>query len=180
MAGKSRRRAPHRAAGDGRETTAASPGRGERGGAAARSAPAARGAASHLLVRTGELVCALPLVAVRRVVKALSIHPLPGAAPELKGLAEFGGEPLPVLDLGRMVSAPPGANPPFPVTVIVWTGSQEVERELVGLAADEAMDLVDIPPGSIVLGDGGLVLGEAPVAGGAVRVLDLAALGKTA
>jgi chemotaxis signal transduction protein len=77
---------------------------------------------SHLLVQAGEYVCALPLVSVRRVVRSLTVHPLPGSAPELEGLAEFGGEPLPVLNLARMVNAAPGANPSYPVTVVVWAG----------------------------------------------------------
>jgi chemotaxis signal transduction protein len=132
---------------------------------------------SHLLVQAGEYVCALPLVAVRRVVRALTVHPLPGAAPELKGLAEFGGEPLPVLNLARLVNAAPGANPAYPVTIVVWVGSQET-REQVGLAADAALEVVDVAPGSIVHGDGGFILGEAPIAGKVVRVLDLAALGR--
>ena len=45
---------------------------------------------THLLVRAGEYACALPLAQVRRVVRSLTVHPLPGAAGELEGLAEFG------------------------------------------------------------------------------------------
>jgi chemotaxis signal transduction protein len=137
----------------------------------------AQGLGSHLLVRAGEYVCALPLPAVRRVVRALPLHPLPGSAPELKGLAEFGGEPLAVLDLARLVSAPPGGNPACPVTVVAWAGPADA-RDLVGLAADAALEVVQVPPGATVGGDGGLVLGEAQVAGEVVRVLDLEALGR--
>ncbi len=137
----------------------------------------AQGLGSHLLVRAGEYVCALPLGSVRRVVRALPLHPLPGSAPELKGLAEFGGEPLAVLDLSRLVAAPPAANPVCPVTVVAWAGPPEA-RDLVGLAADAALEVVSVPPGSTVGGDGGLVLGEASVGGEVVRVLDLEALGR--
>jgi chemotaxis signal transduction protein len=132
---------------------------------------------SHLLVQAGEYVCALPLVSVRRVVRALTVHPLPGSAPELAGLAEFGGEPLPVLNLARMVNAAPGANPAYPVTVVVWTGPAEA-REMMGLAADAALEVVDVPPASVVVGDGSFLLGEAPVGGRVVRVLNLEALGR--
>ena len=62
-------------------------------------------------MRAGEYACALPLAAVRRVVRALTVHPLPGAAGELEGLAEFGGEPLPVLNLARLVNALAGSQP---------------------------------------------------------------------
>ena len=131
---------------------------------------------SHLLVRAGEVLCALPLHGVRRVVRALPTYPLPGAAPELLGLAEFAGEPLPVLDLGRLLSAPPGATPTLPVTVVVWVGPP-VARELVGLAADEAREVIELPLDRLVAGNGGLVRGEISFTGEAIRVFDLDALG---
>lgn len=133
-------------------------------------------AATHLLVRTGELVCALPLAAVRRVMRALPVHPLPASAPELAGLAEFAGEPLPVLDLARLVDAPPSGTPAFPVTVVVWSGPAG-RRELVGLAADAALEVAAVPRGEVVGGPGGFVVGEARVLGATVRVLDPAVLG---
>jgi chemotaxis signal transduction protein len=138
--------------------------------------PQARHEGTHLLVRAGEYACALPMASVRRVVRALTVHPLPGAADELEGLAEFAGEPLPVLNLGRLVHAPPGANPAYPVTVVVWVGPAEA-REMVGLAADAALEVVHVPAEALVAGDGGLLLGEAPVGGEVVRVLNLEALG---
>jgi len=141
------------------------------------SGAAPRAAGSHLLVRAGDYVCALPLTSVRRVVRALPIHPLPGSTAELKGLSEFGGEPLPVLDLARLIAAPPGANPAFPVTIVAWAGPAEA-REMVGLSADAALEVVDVPLSSVVGGDGAFVLGEASVGGEIVRVLDLEALGR--
>jgi chemotaxis signal transduction protein len=133
---------------------------------------------THLLVRAGEYSCALPLAAVRRVVRALTVHPLPGAAGELEGLAEFGGEPLPVLNLARLVHASPGANPSYPVTVVIWVGPAEA-REMIGFAADAALEVVHVPPDSIVAGgDGGFLQGEAAVGGEVVRILNLEALGR--
>lgn len=132
---------------------------------------------SHLLVQAGEYVCALPLVSVRRVVRSLTVHPLPGSAPELEGLAEFGGEPLPVLNLARMVNAAPGANPSYPVTVVIWAGPSDA-REIMGLAVDAALEVADVPSSSVVAGGGGFLIGEAPVAGRVVRVLNLEALGR--
>lgn len=131
---------------------------------------------SHLLVQAGEYVCALPLISVRRVVRALPIHPLPGSSPELEGLAEFGGEPLPVLNLARLVNAAPGANPAYPVTVVVWAGPAD-SREAMGLSADAALEVADVPISSVVAGGGGFLLGEAPIAGRVVRVINLEALG---
>jgi chemotaxis signal transduction protein len=130
---------------------------------------------SHLLVRAGEVVCALPIPAVRRVMRAMPVHPLPGAAAEVAGLAEFGGEPLPVLDLARLVEAPLAGTPAFPVTVVVWAGPVE-RRELVGLAADEALEVA--PVDEVVAGAAGaFVAGEAEALGRPVRLLDPSALG---
>ena len=144
------------------------------------SAPESRaspsGGATHLLVRSGEVTCALPLGAVRRVVRALAVYPLPGATPALLGLAELAGEPLAVLDLGRLVAAPPGGHPAFPVTVVVRTGAGS-DAELVGLQADEALEVVAVPREAIVAAGRGFVAGEATLRELAVRVLDPAALG---
>jgi chemotaxis signal transduction protein len=136
-----------------------------------------RAEATHLLVRAGEYVCALPLAAVQRVLRALPIHPLPGASPELKGLTEFAGDPLPVLDLARLARAPQGANPVYPVTVIAWVGGGD-SRELVGLAADAALAVAHVAAAAVVGGDGALVAGETVVGGKVVRVIDLEALGR--
>jgi len=156
-----------------------------------RDGPPGRMQATHLLVRAGEYVCALPLHAVRQVLRSLPLHPLPGSAPELRGLAEFAGDPLPVLDLARLARAPQGANPTFPVTVVAWAGPPGA-RELVGLAADAALDVAYLPAAAIVAaaggpggpgapgagGDGGLIAGDAWLAGQLVRVIDLQQLGQ--
>jgi chemotaxis signal transduction protein len=134
---------------------------------------------AHLLARAGEVVCALPLDAVRRVVKALPVHPLPGSAGELTGLAEFAGEPLPVLDLARLVGAAPGANPAYPVTIIAWAGPDDA-RELVGLNADTALEVVAMEADAVVMVEGGVTAGEVSLGDEVVRVLDLVALGVAA
>lgn len=131
---------------------------------------------AYLKVRAGEYLCALPLERVRRVVQALPVRPLPGSADELLGLAEFTGEPLPIIDLGRLVDAPAGATPDYPVTIVSWAGP-DADRELIGLAADAALEVVLIAPQDVVAGRGGAVVGEVAVAGEPVRVVDLAALG---
>ena len=143
------------------------------GAAAERASTDAEPPVAHLLVRAGEGVCALPLASVRKVVKALVVHRLPGAAPELLGLAEYGGEPLAVLDLARLVGAAAGANPTHPVTVVVAAGPAG-EEELVGIAADAALEVVALAASAIAGGGAGLAVGEAEVGGEVVRILDLA------
>ncbi len=137
--------------------------------------PRAAPSAGHLLVRVGEQICAVPVGAVRRVVRALTVHPLPGARAELAGLAEFAGEPLPVLDLGRLIGAPIGPHPLFPVTVVVWSRTAD-GREAIGLAADEALEVVDLSASSW-LPAAGFLVGEALVGDQVVRVLDPDQLG---
>lgn len=132
-----------------------------------------------LLVQAGEDRCVLPLGRVRRIVRDLAVQPLPGTTPELKGLAEFGGEPLPVLDLARLVGAAPGASPAYSVTVIAWAGADEA-LELVGLAVDSVLEVVELPPEAVVAGGDGIVRGEATLGSDPVRVLSLAALGRSA
>ena len=134
------------------------------------------GALRCLLVQAGEYLCALPLRQVRRVLRALPVSPIPQVSKELLGLAEHGGEPLPVLDLARLVDAPPGPNPETPVTVVAWGGHGD-GRELIGLQADAALRLCEISPADVVPADRGVVRGEALIDGEAVRVLDLESLG---
>lgn len=130
----------------------------------------------YLLVRAGQQLCALPLDRLRRVERAMTVHPLPGARAELLGLAEFAGEPLPVVDLARLVGAAHGAAPTTPVTIIAWCGRGS-EREVVALAADAAQGIVAIDPARVARPAGsavqGVVRGEVVVDGEAVRLLDL-------
>lgn len=128
-----------------------------------------------LLVQAGDRLCALPLGRVRRVVRALTVRPLPGSAPELLGLAEFGGEPLPVFDLASLVGAAPGAGAASPVTVVVLAGPDGT-TELAGLAAGAAVDIADVAP--LAAADGGPApVGRALAGDRPVSVFDLASFG---
>jgi purine-binding chemotaxis protein CheW len=140
------------------------------------AAAAGGGSLRCLLVQSGDHRCAIAISSVRLVVRALPVFPLAGSAPALSGLAEFGGEALPVLDLARLIDAPPGPHPAYPVTVVVWVRSGGA-RELIGLAADAALEIVDVPGEAVVPLDSGLVRGEVSIGGAAVRVLDVDRLG---
>jgi chemotaxis signal transduction protein len=128
-------------------------------------------APAFLVVRIGGVHAALPAAAVRRVVRGTRVHPLPGAGEGLLGLAEFAGEPLAVLDLARVsgLAAPSGAAL---VTVVAWVGA-DAERELVGLAVDEALEVCEID-GTTVAG------GEALLRGRPVSMIDPQRLGADA
>jgi chemotaxis signal transduction protein len=127
---------------------------------------------AHLIVRVGETTAALPAGGVRRVVQALRLHPLAGAGASVLGLAEFAGEPLAVLDLAHLLglSRPAGDAPP--VTVVAWLGGAD-EREQVGLAVDEALEVVELDAAAAAAG-------ELLVRGRPVRLVDLERLGASA
>jgi chemotaxis signal transduction protein len=137
---------------------------------------AASGDDRYLLIEAGDDRCILPLSRVRRIVRELHVTPLPGASNELKGLAEFGGEPLPVLDFPRLVGAAPGPNPAYPVTVIAWAGP-EGSRELVGLQVDSVLEVVSVAADAVVSGGEGIVRGDVSLRDRPVRVISLSALG---
>lgn len=134
------------------------------------------GSRRFLLLSAGDRLVAVDARQVRRILRALPTVPLPGAQPELLGLAEYAGEPLPVLDLAQLIGARPGPPPSFPVTVVVWVGPSS-QPELVGLAADAAVDLVGIPQELVVPLGEGLVAGEVVLPQGTAEVLDLSRLG---
>jgi hypothetical protein len=65
------------------------------------------------------------------------------------------------------------------VTVIVAVGPRGA-TELVGLAAEAALDIAETPLSALPGNDHAMVVGEVLLAGRPVRVLDLGALGATA
>lgn len=134
------------------------------------------GSRRFLLLSAGDRLAAVDARQVRRILRALPTVPLPGAQPELLGLAEYGGEPLPVLDVAQLIGAKPGPPASFPVTVVVRAGPSS-QQELVGLAADAAVDLVLIPEERVVPLGEGLVAGEVALPQGTAEVLDLSRLG---
>jgi chemotaxis signal transduction protein len=132
-----------------------------------------------VMARAGDSWCALPLTKVRRVIRSLKLYPLPGSGEEIAGLAEVDGEPIVVLSLERVIGAPPGPSAEFPATLLVEVGDGGVQ-EVLGLAVDEAGDIVDLKETLIVGPAQGLVRGETHVDKIPVRVIDLAELGRTA
>lgn len=128
-----------------------------------------------LMVQVGGVEYLLPLARVRRVLAGLRLFPFPGASPAVAGLAEVGGEPLVVLDMGRLAGAGSHHGVVAAVTVIVRVGPPEA-LETAGLSVDDALDIVDLSAATISRLRNGLVSSEAIVAGREVGVLDLEAL----
>jgi chemotaxis signal transduction protein len=95
---------------------------------------------SYLIVRVGGALCGLPVDRIRKVVRALPVHAIPGSAAVLLGLSQLGGEPIGVLDLGRLLELGVTGTAEHGVTIVTRIGPPE-RTETVGLAADEALQI---------------------------------------
>jgi chemotaxis signal transduction protein len=132
------------------------------------------GVRRYLLVRSGGTRWALPADQVRRVVRNLACHPVPGGQPHLLGLAQYGGEPLAVLDLHTLVTGETLRSSHLATVILGRRGKRS--GAVLGLAIDEAqrvMTLAHSPqPGS----DDSLVQGTVTIDGDPVKVLNTAGL----
>lgn len=123
-----------------------------------------------LLVRTGSLSCALPASDVVRVVRQLRTHAVPGSRSHLVGLAQYGGEPMPVLDLHALVERDV-SNARHQSTVILGRGRQR-GHAVLGLAVDEVLRVVNLPQKTAVDSDSDLVGETVELEGEEVKVLN--------
>jgi chemotaxis signal transduction protein len=128
-----------------------------------------------LIVRTENLRWALDLRSVRRILKSILTFPVPGAQPELLGLGQWRGEPLPLLDLHVLLEGGEPSAGNHKVTVVVRVSSGD-EREYFGLAVDEAVDVVRIAEDELESTGQGLIVAEAAIGSHLVRVIDLSGL----
>ncbi len=107
------------------------------------------GAGLSLVCRVGTLLCALPIEHVVETMRPLPVEPISGAPRFVRGLAIIRGEPVPVVDAGRLVGndeAQPGRF------VTLQIGARRVSlavSEVLG-ARSVAKYLRDLPP---LLGD---------------------------
>lgn len=130
----------------------------------------AAGDRSFLLVRTGSLNCALPTSDIVRVVRGLPCHPIPGSRTHLLGLAQYGGEPLPVLDLHALL-AEGSTGTRHRATVILGRGRRR-DRSVVGLAVDAVSRVVELPETLVVSFDSHLVSDVLELKGEPVKILN--------
>jgi chemotaxis signal transduction protein len=133
--------------------------------------------ARYLLVTAGGKRCALPVAAVQRILRSLVVHPVPGSSTHLLGLAQYGGEPLAVLDLETLLDAAGEASGSSgqPLTVVVRSGNDEL-AETIGLAVDDAVEVIALGDNDLKPSGPGVVRAEAVVGGELVSVMDLDAL----
>jgi len=73
------------------------------GGAAPEPAAAAADGVQVLVVRAGGRTCAIPLASVVETMRSLPARPIAGVPPYVLGVALVRGEPLPVVDVERLL-----------------------------------------------------------------------------
>ncbi len=128
----------------------------------------------YLLVRSGGRSYGVAVNQVRHVVRGLPCHPVPGSRPYLLGLAQFGGEPLAVLDLHAMLeNGRPRAN--HRATVVLGRRGGR-SRAMIGLAVDEAQRVQRLSEITDAPAEGSLVQGTVTVDGETVKLLDASVL----
>jgi purine-binding chemotaxis protein CheW len=116
----------------------------------------------------------LPLHAVREVVRAVLITPLPDAPAVVEGVINVRGAIVPVYDLRARFQHPPRALHPDDRIVVAWTGER-----VIAIRAERA-DWIGVVPASAVdapeaVRSGGRhVVGVAKLADGLVLIQDLA------
>lgn len=125
---------------------------------------------AHLVVRAGGRCCGLPLPAVGRIVRELTLHPVPASAGRLLGLAQFGGEPLAVVDLATLVGEVAGHGG----LTIVLDGRRARGGAALGLAVDAVLGVRRLGLPREPQGDApfGVVTGEVASPDGPVLLLD--------
>lgn len=128
-----------------------------------------------LIVRSGNVRCAIPALSVRRVVRGLPMTPVPGSARRLVGLTHHDGDPIVVLDLLELLGLGLGeGTAQAGVTVVARVGP--TGTELVGLGVDEALEVASLDLWGLEAHASGPVTCEVWVGGHLLRVLDPEAL----
>jgi chemotaxis signal transduction protein len=121
-------------------------------------------------VRSGGICFALPAGMVRQVARGLVCFPVPGAEPHLVGLAQFGGEPLAVLDLYVLVEG--GMQGATQHATVILGADDRTSRSALGVAVDDALSVVTLEGAMTPAAGGGLVVASTDFDGEAVRVLN--------
>ncbi len=95
---------------------------------------------SHLVVRAGRSLLALPSTEILRVLRGMPIYPAPGVSRHVLGLSRFGGEALVVYTLESLAG----------LQELPWSSSLTLlvihrKQEKVGVAVREAIEVVELP-----------------------------------
>ena len=94
---------------------------------------------SLLRVRLGDALVGLPARAVREIVRAVAITPLPGAPAIVEGAINVRSELVPVIDVRQRLGFPGKTLDPDEFLVVVQAGSRTL-----AFRVDDVDDLVDV------------------------------------
>ena len=100
-----------------------------------------------LIVRMGTRICALPLGAVKEVMRPLAIEPISGMPPFVLGLSLIRGSPAPVVALVRFFDE--FSDEPITRFVVLQVGQRVVALAVGGVAGIHELQLPqlqDMPP----------------------------------
>jgi purine-binding chemotaxis protein CheW len=125
-----------------------------------------------LAVRLGEDLHAIPITAIEEVLPALPIESIPQCPAFVRGVVSVRGHLIPVLDAAERLGLEGHQRPAEPHIVCVRVGGR-----LVGLEVDEALDLIDLSPATLVPAEdigasAGFFAGVVELDDQVVRILD--------
>lgn len=126
-------------------------------------------------LRCGSAIFALPIESVREIVMVPEITPVPDVGPFIRGVINLRGRIVPVMDLALRLGFGRGPSHPDGRILVV-----EHNREQLGLLAEEASEVLRVPPESVgpppeLAGGGtGAVRGVARLPDRILLVLDVA------
>ncbi|MEO6528252.1 MAG: chemotaxis protein CheW [Gemmatimonadaceae bacterium] len=93
---------------------------------------------SLLRVRLGGATVGLPALAVREIVRAVAITPVPGAPAIVEGAVSFRGLLVPVVDVRQRLALPPKALDADEFLVLLQAGARTI-----AMRVDDVDDLVE-------------------------------------
>lgn len=99
-------------------------------------------ASAILSVQLGGITIGLPALAVREIVRAVAITPLPAGPPIMEGIVNLRGALVPVVDLRRRLGMEPRPLDADEFLVVL-----ESAGRTLAIRVEEVDDLVAIPPG---------------------------------
>lgn len=115
----------------------------------------------------------LTATAVREIVRAVSIAPLPAAPPIIEGVINVRGTLVPVLDIRKRFGLPSAPVSPGHHLILAKAGER-----VVALRVDQARELVtvaaaDLVPADLTVPGAGMILGLARLPDGVLVVHDI-------
>lgn len=109
----------------------------------------ADGVLDFVTVTVADLRLALPLTAVRAVIRLPELVRIPLGPPSLDGLAQWHGEAVPVLDLAKALGRPGGAEPARETRVVLVGHRSQMGGQTVGLRVDAMAGILRSNPDRI-------------------------------